>query len=347
MIGVFMKLISFVIPAYNSEAYLHIAIDSLLIAGNDIEIIIINDGSKDQTLSVANRYQKKYPNIVKVIDQENGGHGSGINAGLKNATGKYFKVVDSDDWVDGPSLIQLIKKLKEHIKNQQDVDLYITNFVYEHVQDDTTFERDYSVNFPIEKIFNWNETLKKFKYSKTLLMHALIYRTQILKDMNLELPRHTFYVDNLYSYAPLPYVKSIYYMKLPLYRYFIGRADQSITLKNITKRYQQQIKVFELMQKAYPYSVIQTLPKGLRAYMKHCLAAILMITQMFTGAEDSIDRRKDLNALWRQIKEMDVSMYRYLKYRSLNVLVNFFPWKLKGYIMVKGYLYLAKKIKLG
>ena len=342
-----MKLISFVIPAYNSEAYLHIAIDSLLISGNDIEIIIINDGSKDQTLSVANRYQKKHPNIVKVIDQENGGHGSGINAGLKNAAGKYFKVIDSDDWVDGPSLTQLIKKLKEHIKNQQDVDLYITNFVYEHVQDDTTFERDYSVNFPIEKIFNWNETLKKFKYSKTLLMHALIYRTQILKDMNLELPRHTFYVDNLYSYAPLPYVKSIYYMKLPLYRYFIGRADQSITLKNITKRYQQQIKVFELMQKAYPYSVIQALPKGLRSYMKHCLAAILMITQMFTGAEDSIDRRKDLKALWRQIKETDVSMYRYLKYRSLNVLVNFFPWKLKGYIMVKGYLYLAKKIKLG
>ena len=342
-----MKLISFVIPAYNSQDYLNVAIDSLLVAGNDIEIIVINDGSKDQTLAIANKYKKKYPSIVRVIDQENGGHGSGINAGLKNSTGLYFKVVDSDDWVDGPSLIQLIKKLKEHVSSHQEVDLYITNFVYEHVEDNTTFERDYSVNFPIEKVFNWNQTLKRFRNSKTLLMHALIYRTQILKDMNLELPRHTFYVDNLFSYTPLPYIKSIYYMKLPLYRYFIGRADQSITLKNITKRYQQQIKVFKLMQDAYNYRLIQELPKGLKSYMKHCLGAILMITQMFTVAEDSKDRRKDLKALWRHIKDTDVQMYRYLKYRSLNVLVIFFPWKLKSYIMVKGYLYLAKKIKLG
>ena len=342
-----MKLISFVIPAYNSQDYLNVAVDSLLVAGNDIEIIIINDGSKDQTLAIANKYKKKYPNIVKVIDQENGGHGSGINAGLKVASGKYFKVVDSDDWVDHLSLIKLMNQIKLHINSQIEPDLYITNFVYEHVEDQTTFERDYSVNFPQERIFNWNETLKKFKYSKTLLMHALIYRTEILKSMNLELPRHTFYVDNLFSYLPLPYIKSIYYMKIPLYRYFIGRIDQSITLKNITKRYQQQIKVYKLMNDAYQYQLIKELPKGLKTYMKHCLAAILMITQMFTVAEDSKDRRNDLKELWKHIKKSDISTYRYLKYRSMNILVNFLPWKLKSYVMVKGYLYLAKKIKLG
>jgi len=342
-----MKLISFIIPSYNSQAYLNVAVDSLLIAGNDVEIIIINDGSKDQTLAIANQYKKKYPNIVKVVDQENGGHGSGINAGLKIATGKYFKVVDSDDWVDGFSLAKLVEQIKAHMSSQEEPDLYITNFVYEHVEDQTTFERDYSENFPINKIFNWNQTLKRFKYSKTLLMHALIFKTQILKDMNLELPRHTFYVDNLFSYTPLPFVKTIYYMKLPLYRYFIGRADQSVTLKNITKRYQQQILVFKMMSDTYSYEFINQLPKGLKLYMKHCIAAIFIITQMFTGAEDTIERRKDSKELWRHIMRSDIKMYRYLRYKSMNVLVNFFPWRLKGLIMVKGYLYLAKKIKLG
>ena len=342
-----MKLISFVIPAYNSQDYLNVAVDSLLVAGNDIEIIIINDGSKDQTLAIANKYKKKYPNIVKVIDQENGGHGSGINAGLKVATGKYFKVVDSDDWVDHLSLVKLMNQIKLHMNSQIEPDLYITNFVYEHVEDQTTFERDYSINFPTDQIFNWNETLKKFKYSKTLLMHALIYKTEILKNMKLELPRHTFYVDNLFSYLPLPFIKSIYYMKLPLYRYFIGRIDQSITLKNITTRYQQQVKVYKLMNDAYHYQLINQLPKGLKSYMKHCLAAILMITQMFTVAEDTKDRRSDLKELWRHIKDSDISVYRYLKYRSMNTMVYFLPWKIKSYVMVKGYLYLAKKIKLG
>jgi len=342
-----MKLVSFIIPSYNSAAYLHHAVDSLLVAGDNVEIIIVNDGSKDQTLAIANEYNKKYPNVVTVINQENGGHGSTINAGLKMAKGKFFKVIDSDDWVDEQSLLQLVDTIKMHLSRNTDIDLYITNFVYEHVADQTQFERDYSQNFPQNVVFKWNQTKKKFKYSKTLMMHALIYKTELLKSINFELPRHTFYVDNLVAYIPLPYVKTVYYMKLPLYRYFIGRADQSVTLKNITSRYQQQIRVIKLMSDAYSYQLINQLPKGLKSYMKHCIAAIMIITQMFTVADDTAERRKDLKELWVYIKKQDARLYRYLKYRSLNTLVTFLPFKLKSYVMVKSYLYLAKKIKLG
>lgn len=342
-----MKYISFVIPSYNSEAYLHHAVDSLLVAGSDVEIIIVNDGSKDSTLAIAKAYEKKHPTIVRVIDKANGGHGSTINAGLKIATGLFFKVIDSDDWVDENSLMTLLQKIKDHVKYQIDVDLYITNFVYEHVSDNTQYERDYSVNFPKEVVFNWSETKKRFKYSKTLLMHALVYKTKILKDMGFELPEHTFYVDNLVSYVPLPYVKHAYYMKLPFYRYFIGRSDQSITLKNITNRYLQQIRVQRLMVDAYSYDLINQLPKGLRSYMKHCLSAIMMITQMFTVASDTPERRKELKDLWKHIKNNDVRLYRFLRFRSMNFWVHNLPWKIKGYVMVKGYLYLVKKVKLG
>ena len=95
-----MKLLSIIIPCYNSENYMKYCIESLLPGGDDVEILIINDGSKDKTAEIAEEYANKYPSIIKAIHQENGGHGETINTGLKNATGLYLKVVDSDDWVD-------------------------------------------------------------------------------------------------------------------------------------------------------------------------------------------------------------------------------------------------------
>lgn len=342
-----MKLITFIVPAFNSQAYLHHAIDSLIIAGDDIEIIIVNDGSKDETSSTAHVYEKNYPSVVKVIDKENGGHGSAINAGLKQAEGMYVKVLDSDDWVDQDSLLQLLIQIKTHKQNHLMPDLYITNFVYEHVLDHTSYERDYSQNFLENEMMTWSQIKKRFRNSKTLLMHALIYKTNLLKDIKLTLPEHTFYVDNIVAYIPLPHVKSMYYMKIPFYRYFIGRADQSVTLKNITARYQQQIRVFRLMSDMYTYAYIKTLPKKLAQYMKHYIASMLIITQMFTVASDDQIRRKDLKELWEHLKTQDKKLYHFLKYQTYNTFVHFLPWKIKSFVMVKGYLYLVKKVKLG
>ena len=103
-----MKLLSIAIPCYNSEAYMEHCVDSLLVGGEDVEILIVDDGSKDRTAEIADAYAKKYPTIIRAIHQENGGHGEAVNAGIRNATGLYFKVVDSDDWVDEESYKKIL-----------------------------------------------------------------------------------------------------------------------------------------------------------------------------------------------------------------------------------------------
>ena len=126
-----MKLLSIAIPCYNSEAYMEKCIDSLLVGGEDVEILIVNDGSSDRTAEIADSYERKYPTIVKAIHQENGGHGEAVNAGIRNATGLYFKVVDSDDWVNAEAYAQILKTLSDLIRGPETVDLLISNFVYE------------------------------------------------------------------------------------------------------------------------------------------------------------------------------------------------------------------------
>ena len=110
-----MKVLTVGIPCYNSAEYMSKAIESLLPAGEDIEIIVVNDGSKDDTQKIGEEYAAKYPTIVRVINQENGGHGEAVNTGLRNATGIYYKVVDSDDWVDEDSLHQIIEIGRAHV----------------------------------------------------------------------------------------------------------------------------------------------------------------------------------------------------------------------------------------
>ena len=108
-----MKLLTFTIPCYNSQDYMRHCIESILPGGEDVEILIVDDGSKDDTSKIAHEYEEKYPTIVRAVDKENGGHGDAVNAGLDHAEGKYFKVVDSDDWVDEEALYKILDVLKK------------------------------------------------------------------------------------------------------------------------------------------------------------------------------------------------------------------------------------------
>ena len=128
-----MKYISFAIPCYNSQDYMAHAIESILPGGDEVEIIIVNDGSKDKTSQIAHEYMDKYPDIIKVIDKENGGHGDAVNAGLANASGKYFKVVDSDDWVDEEALHKILMLMRHLEEDNEQIDMLISNYVYEKV----------------------------------------------------------------------------------------------------------------------------------------------------------------------------------------------------------------------
>ena len=225
-----MKLLSVTIPSYNSQDYMEHCIESLLPGGEDVEIIVVDDGSTDRTAEIADAYAEKYPTIVKAVHQENGGHGEAVNAGIRNATGLYFKVVDSDDWVDGEAYQRVLDTLRDLSGGSAALDMLISNFVYEKEGAKRKKVMKYTGTLPEGKIFGWNEA-RHFRKGQYILMHSVIYRTQLLRECGLELPKHTFYVDNLFVYVPLPHVKNMFYLNVDFYRYFIGREDQSVNEK--------------------------------------------------------------------------------------------------------------------
>ena len=196
-----MKLITFAVPCYNSAAYMSHCIDTLLTGGNEVEIILVDDGSTDETPAIADRYAVEHPDIIRVIHQPNGGHGEGVNQGIRNATGVYYKVVDSDDWVDTDHLQKVLNTLREWVSKGELVDLLICNYVYEHVEDNTHHTVRYSNVFPQNTVFGWKD-VGHWRPSEYLLMHSVFYRTQLLRECGLELPTHTFYVDNIFVYQP-------------------------------------------------------------------------------------------------------------------------------------------------
>lgn len=320
-----MKLISFVVPCYNSSSYMHHALDTILEIKEDIELIIVNDGSTDDTLKIAKEYQKKYPKVIKVIDKENGGHGSGVNAGLGIASGKYFKVVDSDDWVDTSSLKKVVATLKK-----QDVDMLIVNYVYE--KEGSPKEMGYLNVFKENEIFTWQE-VGHFKVSEYLLMHSVFYKTSLLKEIHLTLPEHTFYVDNIFVYYPLPFVKTMYYLNVPLYRYFIGRTDQSVNERVMIGRVDEQIKVTKMMIDFFDPLTIE--PKSLQKYLIHYLDIMMTISTILLKLANTKEANLKSKELWNYLKEKNKSVYKKLKIARLA--------KLPRFISVPGYK-IARKI---
>lgn len=302
-----MKLLSIAIPCYNSEGYMRHCIETLLPGGEDVEIIIVDDGStKDRTAEIADEYAAKYPGIVKTVHQENGGHGEAVNTGLRNATGLYFKVVDSDDWVDAESYQKVLGKLSELVREGNTVDMMICNYVYEKQGAKRKKTVRYTTAFPQEQVFTWND-VKHFHLGQYILMHSVIYRTQMLQSCGLELPKHTFYVDNIFVYYPLPYVKTLYYMDTDLYRYFIGRSDQSVNEQVMIGRVDQQIKVNKIMIDQYDLKSVQN-PK-LRKYMISYLDIMMTVSSIMlirSGTEESLAKKKDL---WQYLKKKDAGLY--------------------------------------
>ena len=190
-----MKLLSIAIPCYNSAAYMGKCIESLLKGGEDVEILIVDDGStKDNTAEIADEYAAKYPGIIKAIHKENGGHGSAVNAGIENASGLYFKVVDSDDWVQEEAYKKILDTLRDIAGGDKALDMLVSNFVYEKEGEKRKKIMHYRHILPTDRMFTWDDC-RYFRKAHYILMHSVIFRTQLLKDCGLHLPEHTFYVD--------------------------------------------------------------------------------------------------------------------------------------------------------
>ena len=314
-----MKILTIAIPSYNSMDYMRNCIESLLPGGEDVEILIVDDGSKDETPAIADEYEAKYPGIIRAIHQENGGHGEAVNAGLRNATGFFYKVVDSDDWVDEEALLKVLDTVKGFVKDESEVDMVIANYVYEKVGMTHKKVIRYDNVLPENQIFKW-EDIGHFRLDQYILMHSVIYRTEMLKLCQLELPKHTFYVDNIYVYYPLPHVRTLYYMNVDLYRYFIGREDQSVNEKVMISRIDQQLFVTKKMISMYELRLIGS--KKLRKYMVNYLAIMMTVSSILcirSKKKENLEKKKEL---WAYLKKKDYGTYMKIRYGILGQTMN-------------------------
>lgn len=303
-----MKLLTVVVPCFNSEEYMRVSIDSLLI-DDRVEVIIVNDGSNDKTELIALDYCAQYPKSVQLISKENGGHGSAIDAGLSKASAKYFKVLDSDDWLDDKSLVKIL----DYIEAGTDIDLIICNYIYEKKDALHKKTMSYQKYLPQGKPITFEDV--RFPIGTYFMMHSLIHKTNVLKSITEKLPEHTFYVDNLYVFRSIANVNTMIYFDIDLYHYFIGRDDQSVNEKVMIRRIDQQIKVNKLMVDYYLSNHAQQ--SEAIAYMFHHLEIVTSISSIMLKIENNSASKEKHEQLWDYIKNSDMELYQSLTKRLL------------------------------
>lgn len=331
------KLLTILVPCYNSAAYMRHCIESLLPGGELMDIIIVNDGSSDQTGEIADEYAAKYPTMIRAIHQPNGGHGEGINQGIKHAVGKYFKVIDSDDWTDTESL----NKVLEFLKNNE-VDLLVTNYVYEHDDPSTNHTiRFKNVFRPEGKVMSWDET-HSFGPTQYLTLHSTIYKTEVIRQTGLVLPRKIFYEDNLFVYTPLPYVKKLAYLNVDFYHYYIGRPDQSVNMDVMKKRCHHQIQISEEIFMKHDLEQVKMINPKLAKYMYHKVVLVMVIATAFTRLNKTEEAEEQVRQMWKNCEAVFPKLANKVHYRSIAAFLNI-PGKLGNRICC-GLYTLAHKI---
>lgn len=215
------KLLTVAVPSYNMEEYLDRCINSLIVDDDalmsELEIIVVNDGSGDKTSEIAHSYAEKYPDTIKVIDKNNGHYGSCINAAIQVARGKYFRILDADDWFENEILKLFLIKLKS-----LDVDCVCTS-CYDHIENEVKYVK--ISGLPYEEVVDLDQIERFDKY---IHMHHISYRTSLLREMKYEQTEGICYTDEEFSYYPLVRSKTIYLIDLPVYHYYIGRVGQSV-----------------------------------------------------------------------------------------------------------------------
>lgn len=341
-----MKYITFTVPCFNSESYMRRCVDSLLAGGKDVEIILVNDGSTDHTASIADEYQLRFPDIVRAVHKPNGGHGSGVNKGLELARGLFYKVVDSDDWLDADAFRKFLMRIKELCSGRAESgemipDLFVCNYVYDHLDEGRQKSMDYRNIFPKDTICGWND-IGHFKPSQYLIMHSLMFRTDVLRKSGVKLPEHTFYVDNLFSYQPLPFAENIYYMDIDLYHYYLGRDDQSVNEKVLMKRIDQQIRVTELVAGSVDLHKVKKKYPKLASYMTRNISIMLSISSIHLLLIDTSEAERKRREMWGRIKSYNSALYYRLRYSTLSGFT-YLPGRIGGKLTVGGYRF-AKKI---
>lgn len=213
-----------------------------------VEVIVVNDGSKDKTVDIAREFENKYPGIFVTIDKQNGNYGSCINAGLKKASGIFVKVLDADDSFITTNFEQMIEFLTSSERNGENVDLFFFNWRYVNEKD--TVLKELSFNIPPNKVIDILNA-DDIGYFRDIQHHAIVYRTSFLKDQNYYQTEGVSYTDTEWIYKPLLYVKRIKYCPITVYSYLFGRQDQSMSPAQKAKGFKSMLTVEQSMLDTY------------------------------------------------------------------------------------------------
>lgn len=332
------KILTIVVPTYNAEKYLRRNLDSFCMSTilKDIEVLVVNDGSTDNSLTIAEEYAARFPDSYRVITKENRGHGSGINCGIQNASGFYFKVVDADDWVDQKSFCHLVEMLKK-----KKADVVYSGFLWVYDHGDEAASR-YRRKAEIKKPFKNVVFEKKYRFDAVakdlyIKMHHMTIRTDILRKHQIKIDENCFYVDMEYVTFPIPYVQSICFMKEYVYMYRIGSQSQSVGIEKMQQNECDYTRVFHSLLNFYN-GLGKTIPctAAKKQYIAKIIARMvagkIKIMLSFPGNRK---KKRELEVFDKKIKSIYPEIYygnvnkgvsilrssRYLMYYPASILV--------------------------
>ena len=310
------KLLSVAIPTYNMEKYLYRCLDSFLIKDcellKQLEVIVVNDGSKDSSSVIAHEYQNKYPDTFCVIDKENGHYGSCINAALKIATGKYFRIVDSDDWVDTNSLYFLMSELAN-----REEDCIFTRFTICDENKNENIEQNISGLL-------WGKTLDLHKFEMPLngiAMHNLTYKRALLRAIDYKQTTGICYTDTEYVYYPFSQADTLYCYDMSLYQYYIGRGEQSMNPATQVKNFSHFQKLFDVFAN---YKINESNCNQQSIYRHFLQLFVTSMLQVHLLFEEKYDAKRDeyIRSVMAKLKREEPMVYNSL----LNVNTHGIPY---------------------
>ena len=299
------KILTVLVPVYNTEKYIKRCLDSVLQEEilDELEVLVVSDGSKDGAIDIVKEYQARFPNTVRLIEKENGGHGSTINKGIECASGKYFRVLDSDDWVNCLDFINFVKRLRN-----EDADIVVTNYAQEHIYDHSEVNSVYD-SLEENIVYNLDEFDLKLLHGEYFVMATSTYKLSILKQSRLHLLEKTFYVDMQYDVVPIKYVKTFSYYNLNIYRYYIGRKDQSVNMSSYVRNKLHHERVMKFLIDYYT-DAREELSENKREYIE-----IILIYMLYTHYTIFVTYDTNRKEAYRQIKEFDA----YFKNKNISL----------------------------
>lgn len=313
-----MKVLSIIVPSYNSAGFLDTCIPSLLAEKvmDQLDIIIVNDGSADATEKVAEKYCRQYPTSIRLLSQENKGHGGALNTGFAAAVGKYLRPIDADDWVETQNLPLFIDFLKDC-----NSDVVLTHY---NTVDVVSGEISRMKSYPAEfgKAITMEELMVGWRgFYRAATFHGITYRTEFYRKYGISLSEHMFYEDNEYATFPFCHASTVTPLDLFVYDYRVGDINQSVSIANQVKRLNHIETVILRMIREH-----NNLPEGAgRRYAVMKIQAVVMMyltTALLAHPDRTVGRRlgkKLMDVCWTDAPEIyRMLLYKYRIYKILS-----------------------------